>query len=146
MKLPTEVLSAAVEALNAAEDTNHNIELTRAGAARYTIMDRSKLPGAQVLWEGDDYTGATVELDAICDARRIVAVAELIAKYERARVWAAALEAVHNALVPDPESIPEDTRKRFAEMPTATLITSAAKHQRGICAIAVEEAAENDQG
>lgn len=142
----TDMLTAAADALLQAEDQNaRTLELTRDGVARYTIRDRSRPPAQNILWEGDDFSAATLELKVIKDARRITAVSHVILKYERERVWKLAIQAAQNAYVPEDEKdIPADAAEVLRTSTPAQAALRGARLQKALSIRALVAAADAD--
>ena len=144
MSLPTHILIAAAEALNAADAANTNLEVVTKGAG-YVIRDTTKLPGAQNLGEYDAYDAVEVEMSALKDARRIIAVANVIAKYERKRVWAEAIVAVESTHVPTAESAPVGFEAALDDMSRIECVIEGAKQNKTTAVNTVFSAMKRDK-
>lgn len=145
MKLDTELLLVATDALHTAERENENIEMTRDGASRYTIRDRARPPMQDILYTGDDFASANLELNVIRDARRITAVAKIIAQYERERVWRAALDAVRASHIPsDTKGVPAELLIKLEGLSPEQGVLQGAQNQKNYITALITSAAEKD--
>lgn len=144
MNIPTEVLIAAVEALRAAETASANLEVIAAGAG-YVIRDKAKIPGAQDLGTYDAVDSVTVELEALKDARRIVAVAHVLAKYERDRVWDEAVKAVQATYVPSASSVTDSALAVMKDTSKVDCVISGAQRSKDEAVTTVIKAMRRDK-
>lgn len=156
MNLPTELLVAAAEALRSAEAQDQNIQGFKYGHL-HLVRDVSKPNGQQKLWEqaqdGDTleaynatHAAMLAEIEAINMARRIMAVARVVAEYERNRVWKAAHAACSEAKLPNPASAPPIVAEAVGEMTPMAALVSGAETQLLICMDAIETAARAELG
>ena len=144
MSIPVDLLAAAVEALRAAEKANEGLYAALKGT-NYVINDVSKLPGAQTLGIYNTMDDVEVELEAIKDARRITAVANVIATYERNRVWAEAIAAVERTYVPKPGSAPQSSLDIMKTVSLEELVITGAIRSKDEAISTVKRAMARDK-
>lgn len=151
----TDTLTVAVETLRAVEETNEQVQgftfSKQGGVQRHVVRDMAH-PGGKVLWEKEapehEYEAVhdelMTEIEAIKDARRITAVAKVIARAERVRVWELVASVVNGVRIPPPETIPPEVERTFAEYTRAECVTAGATQALGQVVGVLKRAAQDD--
>lgn len=144
MNIPIDVMLEAADALAAVENYVSKLQVClRAGG--FIISDPNKLPGEQTIGTYDAMESAETELQALKDARRVTAVARVIAAYERKRVWDAAILAVEGTYVPTVESAPPSALKLMEMSSKVECVISGAINSKDTAVLAVKAAAKRDR-
>lgn len=127
--IPTEVLVEAAEALVKAEAQSRHIQLLKHGgdeAPVWVLVDDRKPITEQELGRYHDQAEALGEQVAVNDARRVLAVAEVISKH----VWARAIRMVLTSHIPDVSTCPPDLLELVDGMSPVEAIVQGATQQR----------------
>lgn len=146
----TDMLVQATAALRAAEEANKHIQGIDCGTEdlpAYVIRDLSKKLGEQRLFSTPDRETFEAELEAICDARRITAVATVLLGANRAVVWAEALEVAERVA----DAVPKDARlcpaamvQALEQLPRAEVLLTGAWKVRDDMLAALRAAAQGE--